>query len=596
MARKWHYIRDNRQNQIPQNFLFLDSETKWVKSDGITRHTAYMVWSCFCQLKDPDKVTYTSHWKFHTCNKSFWEYIDGLVHSRERLNIVGSNVLFDLAATQGFVHLPEMGWVHSFDVSAGMRFILKIKQSDRSICFLSSQNWIPYSVETLGDMLGKRKGSVDFETSPYSEIKKYCRRDTEIVRDAVIEFVRFVRQHDLGNFANTVSGQALNAYRHRFMGKNILIHNSDLAYDLERDAYFGGRTEAFYIGKVEYPEVVSLDINSMYPFVMKTKEYPTKYRNFLADPDPEYIFRNLRDRCWIADVTLKTPKPLYAVKRDGYTVFPIGEFRTTICTEGFQYAYDHDHIQEIHRAAEYEKGDLFSEYVKYFYSLKQKYGEDGDKLWYTITKLFMNSLYGKFGQEYDTIIESHAAEDSDMYRRICYNVDTGERFIEQSLFGVYKRIQGKEPSQVTFTAIAAHVTEYARFKLYRHIYNTPGARVLYCDTDSIFVPAEDVHLFDSVLDSEKLGYLDVEKRMKGLFIHGCKDYEYEGCRVLKGVKSDAKEISPGEYFQGCWLSLKGMLREGITDCYPVRDTVKTLKREYKKGVVEDSGSVQPLIY
>lgn len=592
--RTWHYLRENKRNTIPKNILFLDSETRWTEENGHTIHQAYMIYACLCRLKNGSDTEYGEQWMFFDTGADLWEWVDALVKRSRNLSVVASNVLFDFAATGGFRELPKYGWTHSFDVSAGMRFILKLKSGQRYMTLLSSQNWIPYSVSKLGEMLGLEKESVDFENTPYNEIREYCRRDVEILKNAVLEYIRFVRRHDLGNFAYTISGQALNAYRHRFMGGKILIHNSEFAADLERACYFGGRNEVYKLGPAEADTVVSLDINSMYPHVMKENEYPTIYKNYLVDPTLKYVKNALKTRCMVAEIEVDTETPVYAKKIDGRTCFPVGRFRANVCTQGLMHAIRSGEVVKIYRAAEYEKAPIFTAYINFFYALKQRYDMSGEKIWYRITKLFMNSLYGKFGQQYDNEIFSDTCNPELLYRDICYDNVTKERFIEQALFGRKTRVAGKQDSQVTFTAIAAHVTENARFYLWEILTEYAPGEILYCDTDSIFVPAESVGKFRSIMHPDKLGRLSVEKKMKDLVINGCKDYSYEGGSALKGIRSDAEKIGPNEYIQGCWLSLKGMMRENINDGYAVRQVKKHLSREYTKGVVDSSGAVSPI--
>lgn len=593
--KKWHYLRGNKARRVPSNLMFFDTETRWREKGDITIHNAYIIESCLCTCTDRDNLEYSENWKSHSDSETFWDYVIQNIGDKETLHIIGSNVLFDIAATRGFTILPEYGFTHEFDATSGMTFILSLRNNSRGIKFLSCQNLVKYGVEKLGKLLGYEKGKVDFENDSEEKVREYCRRDVEIVKKAVLEYMRFCSENDLGNFAITLSSQALNAYRHRFMTGKILIHDSEYANKLERKAYYGGRAECFYIGKVKYDTVISMDINSMYPHVMKQYRYPTIYKNYLRNPDLGYVQKQLSERCIIADCDIDTDVPYYAVRLNGKTCFPVGRFTTCLCTRGLETAIKFGHLKSVRQAVEYESGSIFRDYVEYFYGLKKRYKSAQNTYWYEIVKLFLNSLYGKFGQQYSSIVEEKKCDIGKLERNYCYDLDTGEHFIEQYLCGKYKRIQGKEDSMVTFTAIAAHVTEYARFYLY-HIIDLIGPEnVLYCDTDSVFIPADIVSEIPGYLKGDKLGQLSIEKQMHGLTIHGCKDYEYDTEKVLKGIRKDAVQISPSEYEQGIWLSLNGLLREGIKEGYGVKKQVKKLKREYDKGIVLDTGRVEPLI-
>lgn len=593
--KKWHYLRGNKARRVPNKILFYDTETRWKEKGDITIHTAYIIESCLCTCVDRDTLEYSEKWKSHNDSESFWKYVIQNIRNKETLYIIGSNVLFDIAATRGFTILPEYGFTHNFDATSGMTFILSLRNKSRGIKFLSCQNMVKYGVEKLGRLLGYEKGKVDFENDPPEKIRAYCKRDVEIVKKAVLKYMQFCSENDLGNFALTLSSQALNAYRHRFMNEKILIHDSEYANKLEREAYYGGRTECFYIGEVKADTVFSMDINSMYPYVMRQHRYPTVYKNYLKNPDLDYVKNQLRTRCIIAECDLDTDVPLYATRLNGKTCFPVGTFTTCLCTRGLETALKSGHIKVVRQAVEYESGSIFQDYVKYFYALKKRYKASQNTFWYEIVKLFLNSLYGKFGQQYARIVVEKECCIDKLERNYCYDLDTGEHFIEQYLCGKYKRIQGKEDSMVTFAGIAAHVTEYARFYLWSIIESIGPENVLYCDTDSVFIPEDIVSEIPGYLKGDKLGQLSVEKEMNGLTIHGCKDYEYENVKVLKGIRKDAVQISPSEYEQGIWLSLNGLLREGIREGYGVKKQVKKLKREYDKGRVLETGRVEPLI-
>jgi DNA polymerase type B, organellar and viral len=57
---------------------------------------------------------------------------------------------------------------------------------------------------------------------------------------------------------------------------------------------------------------------------------------------------------------------------------------------------------EILRGYIFEKDFIFSDYIKDLYSIK----ENHNKALYLISKLLLNSLYGRFGMNYDQIFES----------------------------------------------------------------------------------------------------------------------------------------------------------------------------------------------
>ena len=79
-------------------------------------------------------------------------------------------------------------------------------------------------------------------------------------------------------------------------------------------------------------------------------------------------------------------------------------------------------------------------------------------------------------------------------------------------------------------------------------------------------------------------------------INGLKDYVIDGKRKVKGIRKDAIEVSPGVFRQVKFRGIMGMLRANDLDNIHISQVEKHLNRKYSKGVVQDSGKVEPLRY
>ncbi|CAM5130676.1 unnamed protein product [Natator depressus] len=221
---------------------------------------------------------------------------------------------------------------------------------------------------------------------------------------------------------------------------------------MPRDALFGGRTNAIRLYYKPKPgeEIHYYDFTSLYPFVNKTKDYP------IGHPDTVYDkFGPLANYFGIAKVKVYPPRglffPLLPVRVGGKLMFPLcrtcaetvqretcthtDEERAilgTWCTVELNAAIAKGYVvAKIYEIWHFnEKSDkLFSEYIKLH--LRQKQEASGYPSWCTdedkqnkyvndfyqkegvllrrheirlnpakrqIAKLFLNSLWGKFGQ------------------------------------------------------------------------------------------------------------------------------------------------------------------------------------------------------
>ncbi|NIQ91320.1 MAG: hypothetical protein GWN93_20850, partial [Deltaproteobacteria bacterium] len=145
----------------------------------------------------------------------------------------------------------------------------------KSIVFIDLMNYFKMSLAKLGESMGYPKLHIDFNTCTTDELARYCRNDVYVMVQAWKKWTAFLRENDLGVWAPTLPAQAFNAFRHRFMSSDIMIHSHQKALDLERDAYHGGRTEVFRHGFFNTRQYYLLDVNSMYPAMMKHRLFPT---------------------------------------------------------------------------------------------------------------------------------------------------------------------------------------------------------------------------------------------------------------------------------------------------------------------------------
>ncbi|GAJ11499.1 unnamed protein product, partial [marine sediment metagenome] len=248
------------------------------------------------------------------------------------------------------------------------------------------------------DMIDLSKLDVDFGTVSDEQLKTYCRRDVEIIKTVMLQYIDFIESHDLGKFSLTRAAQSFAAYRHRFMDTKINIHTDQDIIDLEQNAYIGARCECFRFGIQEAGPFLSLDINSMYPYVMKMFRYPCRLINYRKNVPLDLAKDILLKFACVADVHLETDVPVYAVKHEQRVSFPVGSFRTFLCTGGLQEAMTRGHLKKIYRMSVYQKDDLFTQYVDFFYNLRSESKQENNPVYVRMLKLFLNSLYGKFAQ------------------------------------------------------------------------------------------------------------------------------------------------------------------------------------------------------
>ncbi|MCK9327713.1 MAG: hypothetical protein M0P69_19620 [Bacteroidales bacterium] len=597
------------KSEIPEHIIYFDSEarvdtddTKYIAQvlagDTVEKiHDPYLICACFSRSR-------RDTWKdYHGRNfkRRFWREVDRWTQEGRKTWIFAHNAKYDTLAA-GAVHwLVKMGYTvlgFSDDNPFILKLAKKVNDKRKTILILSSTNYYKNSLAELGTIFGLPKLDAAFN-APLRDAITYCRRDVEILKLAMDHFINFIRTEDLGNFAQTIAGQAFSSYRHRFMHHDIYIHVDRRALEIEREAYSGGRTEAWRIGVV--PEKMFVcDVNSQYPFVMMEKSYPVMLKTIRNTMDLDTAAAMIeKGYLLIGRASIDTADPIFPVKA-GRLIFPVGKFETTLTTPEISAGIARGIITSLKDVCIYEGGKIFMDYVDYFYNARLEAKAKGDKVHDLMYKLFLNSLYGKFGQRaIDWEAVGEAPPDVVSVEQI-FDVDTQSRRLVKIFGGtIFKSIpkQGVAAEAAnSFPAVAAHVTAYARMLLWSYIEIAGFSNVAYMDTDSLFVNEAGLERLQAagVLDPTRLGALKLEKEGQ-LTIYGVKDYVFDGKAKIKGISKNAIKISETDYIVNQWASLSTMLRDGTTDGYKNMLVKKHLSREYTKGNIMPGGWVAPLI-
>ncbi len=587
-----HCLRREKTLAMPRHVILFDTETNQTKTDsGDTLHTLRLGWACYYSPAG-NKRAEKHEWLAFTTIDAFWAWLVDHTPSKNKLWVIAHQLSFDFTIVEGFARLKAAGYKLRFFHSSGLTTIISVRKPGKSILFVDSLNWWAQSLAAIGETIDFSKGKVDFDNCNDSELSSYCHRDVEILLRMFKAFVRFLHNNRISRLCYTLGSTAMAAYLFGAYRHKIYIHNNSQAIDLERLAYRGGRTECFYLGELSNGPYHVLDVNSLYPYVMREHSYPVKYQAFKHKISPQELFRSLRTRSAVATVTLKTDEPIYGVRRDRL-LFPTGRITVTLCTPELYYALERDQIESVGDCVLYDHAPIFTKYVDKFYQLRNRFRAKGDKLYEHFIKLLLNSLYGKFGQRCDVWNKIGVDPSAIAHEEICYDYETRKRYKVRYLLGSVYESRAKTESYNSFPAIAAHVTAYARMFLWEIMGQAGLGHYFYCDTDSLLVDATGYARLADRIDPTKLGCLKLEYSIDRVIIRGPKDYEFGDHKCLKGIRKQAKQVSDNEYTQEQWPTLKGMMSRGETDKYVVKQITKHLQRDYLKGSVQTNGSILP---
>ena len=332
--RKHHVIRVPSRMTFIKNAIFYDTETKQIPIEEKTIEQQF--WFGYAQFCRYAKNQQLDDILFYDID-SFWDWVISKTQIKETVWLIAHNQDFDLRVTKGLSQLLQRGFfVHKAIFETG-RFMVIFKdykpskdgeesnrppQGCRTIQAHCTLNWFKASLKKLGEIVGVEKLQMPEYTDDQSEWEWYCKQDVETLKAIVESYQNCIRDNGLGTIAPTIAKQALNAFTFRFMQHPIEVHTDDRATKLERDSYRGGRTEAFFIGRKNSDIYYKVDINSMYPFVMRDCLYPIKFCGIRKMPNKRLLNRFKTTGLVIAKCDVSTKIPCVPLTIDERLCFP----------------------------------------------------------------------------------------------------------------------------------------------------------------------------------------------------------------------------------------------------------------------------------
>lgn len=358
------------------------------------------------------------------------------------------------------------------------------------------------------------------------------------------------------------------------------VENTSEQFDaMMREFYHGGRVQCFEVGAFTIP-LKYYDIKSAYPFAMLARHwFGGGYRETFKLPDIE-------NGSWFAKIHARSHGALpfkYLDEKTGAKklYFPDDGKTRVYMASGWEIQAGLDtntlFIDKVERVWRPNMLENFEEYVYRFYKMKLEAEENGDLLARFFAKLFLNSCYGKFGQDgrdFEKFVLCDFGDVPEPYLKKMRDEIKEEKWNEYGQvhyknFTVSKKHGGllvpyqyhsdteclksifsrPDPSPWFYNvATAASVTGYVRAYLWRHICS--ATRPIYCDTDSLICAA-----FKGV-EGKALGNWECEANITEAYIAQRKMYalktdklDKHGAPVLKvaskGVKLNFDQIKSG---------------------------------------------------
>lgn len=526
-----------------------------------------------CHWRVPDqRHDYQPHYIETNSVSEVWAWLDSITRKHSRTLVISADPVRDLTVLHHAAHLPSLGYKLGKPIAAARTCIIPYRCDSRGLTFVATSNLIPSSPPTSTSL----------------------RAEVEAALDLWRAYLDMLDQHDLGPFRLTVGSQAFATYRHRFLTHPIYVHARPRLDALESRACYGGCYQPYHSGRAPDDDYYYLDTNSMYPWAMATFELPFRLANQVGRLPLPTLAAKLERYCAVATVRVRTDQPVYPGKHQGHTVFPVGEFTTTLTTPDLAHALEHGHLVECYRTAWYKRGLLFQDFVAFLWDLRRQYQDQGQPELAKLCKSWSVALYGKWGgHRYDTQDRGEWNE-QECGRGVLVNADTGEQCEYNVLAGKMWTTKRSGLSAHAFPAIMAHVAAYSRRHLF-DLHDLAGRENVYFAVgDGLIVNRAGYERLAHLIEPETLGRLKLKQRSRSLTIYSDTEVVMGDMVKRPGVKAGSLQVEDGVFLEESAPRLDSQLRSGDPHKYVTWERTKRLKREITSGTVTQGGRVVPL--
>ena len=421
------------------------------------------------------------------------------------------------------------------------------------------------------------------------------------VRDIVRRVSMFVRgmcaslrSLGLGTLKDTAGTQAMYSFRRKHLTHCMVAHNDERALNLEGDSYYGGRCEAFHVGRVSGP-VYHLDVSSMYPFCARESDVPVSLAGVCNELGPGDQPQLGAGHGLIADVTIDTDEPAYPLRLadDRITVWPVGTFRTVLAGPELLDALSRDRVVRWHRASWYRLAPALRSYADCVLGMRQRFSDNQDlKDW---AKSLGVCLIGKLGQRDRRWVDATSNVFHGPWATWWESREEDKWTRYRSLAGYTQREEVGSWSYGAIPAVAAWVCSLARVRLLRMIRCASWAETLYCDTDALMVTTRGLSNLKAGgwVREDEPGFLRVKNVSDEVIIHGIKAYDEEGRSVRLGRPLSVAGAGAGEVRYWAHRSAAGACKERRQPDARRIAVRHDRTEDYKHGLVCADGTVTP---
>ena len=405
------------------------------------------------------------------------------------------------------------------------------------------------SIDQWNDITQEQFDSLKQENwSLREESIKYCVQDCITLHQILVKFNELIFDKWSVNIIkfSTLPSLAFGIYRTKYMEENTIPKLQGQIFEDISKGYTGGHTDV-YLPRMENAK--HYDVNSLYPFVMSEFDMPVgpihKFEGdiFMYEDNPFGFFLCKIKTLLVDGKPMERPLLQTKVKSDNgvRTIAPLGEWTDWLFSEEIKNVRELGGYKiTVLKGYTFGRKNIFKEYINDMYQIKESYSNDRSNPMYLISKLLMNSLYGRFGMKSELKIHE-IVKTSDIQG---LQAKYGElSLVEWKLTDDLSLVSHPAPLEITAhnfwndefhnninIAIAASVPAYARTIM--NYYLADNTLIIgYMDTDCIVI-------YEVIPVSNELGKYKLEAKYKTVIFLGPKSYsgEHDNGKTFSKIK------------------------------------------------------------
>lgn len=455
-----------------------------------------------------------------------------------------------LLIVDGKIIMMKIGFLPYKDNKGRTKYKKHIEFRDSFVVFSSS-------LKNLCDSFDTKHKKLDIDHEKSFDINnpqdlQYLKNDVLALYEVIKSGIEYIKLLG-GELKITAASTAMDLFQRKYLDKNIKLPTYFHIDDFIRKGYYGGRVEVFkkYF-KAENGKMLNYyDVNSLYPYVMKQNFFPVgnpvETKRYKTGDFGIFEITTEKIKMDIPFLPQHTKDKMYFKNGVISGVYP-SPFLEKLTEMGIKFKTKKGYI--------FSKAKIFEKYVDEIYKMRLENKKNA--IGY-LCKLFLNSLYGKFGMTTDketTVLNP-----------------TAEQINDLTLYDLELDIWTKEiilQRNYILPAIASFVTCYAQLHLYKFLDDS----VYYCDTDSIFTEK----IYDT---GNNLGELKLESQINEAVFLSAKLYAFKNS---DGENIKAKGFNASDLkFEMYKKALDGNFKDFKSEKFGLRGFKESIKsKDYKE--------------